>query len=247
MYQNGPFLIYSAAMEKKRLSKALAAAGIASRRACEELIFMGRVQVNGDTVKIPQTLVDWENDRIMLDGASVKGEHKKVYYMLNKPKGVICSSARVGRKPIILDLFPSSHERLFTIGRLDKDSTGLLLVTNDGHFSQEVIHPSANIIKEYLVKTMQEITAEHLEKISQGARVDDKWVRPVSVQKVRRGTFKICVKEGKKHEVRIIAEKAGLKVTELTRIRIGGLLLGPLAPGDYRPLTESDKKLIFAR
>lgn len=234
-------------MEKKRLSKALAAAGIASRRACEEIIFMGRVQVNGETIKIPQTLVDWENDRIMLDGSSVKGEQKKVCYMLNKPAGIICTNVRVGRKPIILDLFPASHERLFTIGRLDKDSTGLLLVTNDGHFSHQVIHPSSNITKEYVVKTMQEITAEHLEMLSQGARVDEKWVRPVSVQKVRKGTFKICVKEGKKHEVRIIAERAGLKVTDLTRIRIGGLLLGPLEPGEYRPLTDTDKKMIFSR
>lgn len=234
-------------MERKRLSKALAAAGIASRRACEELIFEGRVQVNGETTLVPQTLVDWENDRIMVDGSSVKGEQKKVCYMLNKPKGLICSNVRVGKKPIVLDLFPSSQERLFTIGRLDKDSTGLLLVTNDGHFSHEVIHPSANIIKEYLVKTMQEITAEHLDLLSQGARVDEKWVRPVSVQKVRKGTFKICVKEGKKHEVRIIAERAGLKVTDLTRIRIGGLVLGSLKSGEFRVLTEKDKKMIFAR
>lgn len=232
-------------MEKKRLSKALAAAGIASRRACEEIIFEGRVQVNGITVLIPQTLVDWESDRISVDGSSVKGEEAKACYILNKPKGIICSNVRVGRKPIILDLFPSFHERLFTVGRLDKDSTGLLLVTNDGQFAQQVIHPSARITKEYLVKTMQEITPEHLESLSQGARVDDQWVRPVSVQKVRRGTFKICVKEGKKHEVRIIAERAGLKVVELIRIRIGGLLLGTLPEGEYRPLTEKDRKQLF--
>ncbi len=234
-------------MEKKRLSKALAGAGIASRRACEEIIFMGRVQVNGETIKVPQTLIDFENDRITVDGSAVKAEQKKVYYMLNKPAGLICSNVRVGRKPIILDLFPESKERLFTIGRLDKDSTGLILVTNDGHFSQKVIHPSSNIIKEYLVKTMQEITPEHLETLSQGARVDERWLRPVSVQKVRRGTFRICVKEGKKHEVRIIAERAGLKVTELTRIRIGGLVLGSLPEGEYRTLTENDMKQIFSK
>lgn len=234
-------------MEKKRLSKALAAAGIASRRACEEIIFTGRVQVNGLTVFVPQTLVDFENDKILVDGASVKGEQGKVYYMLNKPTGIICSSVRVGKKPIILDLFPAHRERLFTIGRLDRDSSGLLLVTNDGHFSHQVIHPSSNIVKEYLVKTMQEITAEHLMSLSQGARVDDKWIKPVHVQKVRKGTFKICVKEGKKHEVRIIAERAGLKVVELIRIRIGGLLLGTLPSGEFRTLTETDKKLIFSR
>lgn len=233
-------------MEKKRLSKALASAGVASRRACETLIFEGRVQVNGGTILIPQTLVDWDSDSISVDGESVRGEQKKICYMLNKPKGIICSNVRVGRKPIILDLFPRSSDRLFTIGRLDKDTTGLLLVTNDGHFSHSVIHPSSNIIKEYLVKTAQEITGEYLEMLSQGARVDEKWVRPVLVQKVRRGTFKISVKEGKKHEVRIIAERARLKVIELTRIRIGGLTLGTLPVGDFRPLTEKDRKAIFA-
>lgn len=233
-------------MEKKRLSKALAAAGIASRRACEEIIFGGRVQVNGQTILVPQTLVDWENDEIIVDGSRVTAEQKKVCYLLNKPKGFICSSTRIGKKPIILDLFPHAHERLFTIGRLDKDTTGLLLVTNDGAFAQSVIHPSSNIIKEYLLKTVEEISAEHLECLAQGARVDERWVRPVSVQKVRRGTVKICVKEGRKHEVRIIAERAKLTVVDLSRIRIGRLTLGSLAPGDFRPLTAKDKQLIFA-
>ena len=136
-------------MEKKRLSKALASAGVASRRACEELIFAGRVQVNGSVIKIPQTLVDWHQDRIHVDALPVQGEHKKVYYMLNKPTGYICSSVRPGRKAIVLDLFPSSDKRLFTIGRLDKDTSGLLLVTNDGHFSHQVIHPSSNMNSAY--------------------------------------------------------------------------------------------------
>lgn len=231
-------------MEKKRLSKALAAAGIASRRACEEVIFGGRVQVNGTTVLVPQTLVDWENDEIRVDGERVSGEQKKIYYMLNKPDGYICSSARLGKKTIVLDLFPEEL-RLFTVGRLDRETTGLLLVTNDGHFANKVIHPSSNVIKEYIVKTSQEITPEHLDTLREGARVDDKWIRPVSVQKIRKGNFRVCVKEGKKHEVRIIAERAGLKIDELTRVRIGGLLLGNLPLGAYRILTDKDKKLIF--
>ena len=233
-------------MEKKRLSKALAAAGVASRRACEELIFAGRVQVNGVTIKLPQHHVDWKVDRIVVDGEAVRKEQKKVYYMLNKPTGYICTSTRPGKKKIVLDLFPKADERLFTVGRLDKETSGLLIVTNDGHFANRVIHPSSNIIKEYVVKTMQEITPDHLETLSQGARVDEKWVRPVSVRKMRKGTFKICVKEGKKHEVRIIAERAGLKVTELTRVRIGALLLNNLAVGEYRTLTEKDKDLLFS-
>ncbi len=232
-------------MEKKRLSKALAAAGIASRRASEELIFAGRVQVNGETTKVPQTLVNWEMDRISVDGEQVSGEQKKIYYMLNKPDGFICTNIRPGKKKIVLDLFPEVPERLFTVGRLDKETTGLLLVTNDGHFANKVIHPSSNVIKEYIVKTFQEIDLEHLQTLMEGARVDDKWVRPVSVAKIRRGTFRICVKEGKKHEVRIIAERAGLKITELNRIRIGSLVLGPLPLGEFRTLTDRDKSLIF--
>jgi 23S rRNA pseudouridine2605 synthase len=232
-------------MEKKRLSKALAAAGVASRRACEEIIFEGRVKVNGQTVKIPQTLVDWATDRIVVDEVGVSSEEKKVYYMLNKPAGYICSSARVGRKKIVLDLFQGAESRLFTVGRLDSDTEGLILVTNDGHFANKVIHPSSNITKEYIVRTAQEITPEYLETLSQGARIDDKWVRPVSVSKVRRGTFKICLKEGRKHEVRIIAERAQLDVLELRRVRIGSLLLGTLPVGEYRPLTPREKELLF--
>ena len=234
-------------MEKKRLSKALAAAGVASRRACEELIFAGRVQVNGAVVKIPQTPVSWGKDKILVDAEPVQGEQKKFSYMFNKPKGIICSSVRPGNKPIILDFFPNRDERLFTVGRLDKESTGLLLVTNDGHFAHRVIHPSSKVIKEYIVKTAQEITAEALKTLSEGARVDDKWVRPASVAKVRRGTFRICLKEGKKHEVRILAERAGLEVIELTRVRIGSLVLGPLPVGEFRVLTERDKELIFSQ
>jgi 23S rRNA pseudouridine2605 synthase len=232
-------------MEKKRLSKALAAAGVASRRACEELIFGGHVKVNGEVIKIPQTLVDWDTDRIVVDEIPVSSEQKKVYYMLNKPAGYICTNTRPGRKKIIFDLIPGGNERLFTIGRLDKDTEGLILVTNDGHFANDVIHPSSNITKEYVVKTAQEITPEHLETLAQGARVDEKWIRPVSVHKVRRGTFRIIVKEGRKHEVRIIAERAGLKVIELRRVRIGLLTLGTLPVGECRVLTEREKELLF--
>ena len=232
-------------MNEKRLSKALAAAGVASRRACEELIFEGRVKVNGIVVRVPQTMVDWERDKISVDEVGIKGEQNKLYFMLNKPAGYLCTSIRPGHQKIILDLFDEKSERLFTIGRLDRDTTGLLLVTNDGHFAQDVIHPSSDIIKEYLVKVLQEITSEYLETLSEGARVDDHWVHPVSVQKVRRGTFKICLKEGKKHEVRIITERAHLNIIELKRIRIGSLVLGSLPEGEYRPLTERDRKLIF--
>ncbi len=230
---------------KKRLSKALAAAGIASRRGAEELIFAGKVSVNGTTVKIPQTLVSWEEDLICVDKKPVSREESKLYFLLNKPRGFICSNARVGTKKIVSDLFTSVPERLFTIGRLDRDTTGLLLVTNDGNFANRVIHPSANITKEYLVRTHNEPFHEQLQQISQGIEIDGDWIQPVKVTKVRKGTLKVVVREGKKREVRLLVEQTGLKVLELKRIRIGGLLLGDIPEGTYRPLTEAERESIF--
>ncbi len=230
---------------KKRLSKALAAAGVASRRACEELIFNGKVKVNGKVVVVPQTLVSWEDDTIHVHGRLLANEEPKVYYVLNKPTGYICSNKRVGTKKIVTDLFEPLATRLFTIGRLDRDTTGLILVTNDGHFAQKVIHPSSNIQKEYLVKVKNEISHDELVTISRGTEVEGCWVKPVRVVKARRGTLKVVVMEGKKREVRLLVERAGLEILSLERIRIGGLTLGKLPIGNWRSLTEKDREKLF--
>lgn len=229
----------------KRLAKVLAAAGVASRRACEALIFDGKVKVNGVVVKLPQTLVDPQNDRILLENHPIQAQEEKVYYILNKPRGYTCSNTRLGSKKLVIDLFEGLQKRLFTIGRLDRDTTGLLLITNDGHFAQEVIHPSKNITKEYLVKTQQEITHTHLENLSKGTLIEGKWIRPVSVKKMRRGTVKIGVKEGKKREVRLMVQNAGLDLLSLSRIRIGGLKLGSLNEGEWRELSQKELQMIF--
>lgn len=231
-------------MTKQRLSKVLASAGIASRRACETLIFDGKVSVNGEIATQPQTLVSLEEDDVRIESTRVKALEEKVYYLLNKPRNFVCSNKPLGRKKLVVDLFPDSH-RLFTVGRLDRDTTGLLIVTNDGHFAQKIIHPSANIEKEYLVKVNSHITHDNLVAISRGGMVEGGFVKPVRVTKVRRGTLKVVVKEGRKREVRVLVQKAGLDIRELSRIRIGGLQLGPLSEGDYRPLTNSEKEAIF--
>ncbi len=233
-------------MKPNRLSKILAAAGVASRRASEQMIFDGKVRVNGKLVTVPQTLVDPTTDKIQVDDQQVTLKDEKVYYILNKPRGFTCSNKRIGRKKLVVDLFAGLKNRLFTIGRLDRDTTGLLLLTNDGLFAQEVIHPSKNITKEYLVKTRQEITHEHLSELSKGTLIEGKWIRPVRVSKVRRGTLKIAVKEGKKREVRLMVQNAGLTLLSLSRIRIGDLKLGPLQEGEWRELTEEERNLIFA-
>jgi 23S rRNA pseudouridine2605 synthase len=231
--------------KKKRLSKALAAAGVASRRAAEELIFAGRVKVNGNIEKVPQTLVDWDSDAIQVDDEPIKGEERKIYYILNKPHGFICSNTRIGTKKLVVDLFAHLKLRLFTVGRLDRDTTGLLLVTNDGDFANKVIHPSSNISKEYLVKTVQEITDIHLKDILKGTYIEGSRIKPVKVEKVRKGTLKVVVKEGKKREVRLLVQNAGLDILELSRIRIGGLRLGPIPEGTFREMTENEKQVIF--
>ncbi len=235
-------------MTEKRLSKALAHAGIASRRACEELIFEGRVTVNAKVITLPQTLVNWSNDLITVDGAPIQGEEKKVYYILNKPKGYLCSSIRKHpREKLVIDLFHGTHSRLFTVGRLDKETSGLLIVTNDGHFANNVIHPSLGVEKEYLAKTKQEISPEHLAKISKGIMIEGTFVKPAAVKKVRRGTVKVTVMEGKKREVRELLRHAGLDIVTLSRIRIGGLVLGPLGIKEWRPLTPVDRAQISGK
>lgn len=231
-------------MTKQRLSKTLAAAGVASRRACESLIFDGHVKVNGSVVLIPQTLVD-DRDQILVDDNPISKKEAKVYYILNKPAGYICSAKRTPSSKIVLDLFEGETKRLFTIGRLDKDTEGLLLVTNDGHFANKIMHPSSNITKEYLVKTDQDLTAEHLMAISNGTLVEGVFVKPVRVTKVRKGTVKVVISEGKKREVRLLLQAAGLKIDSLTRIRIGGLQLGVLPLGSWREMTENEKNAIF--
>lgn len=230
--------------EKKRLSKFLAAAGVAARRSCEEIIFAGRVTVNGSIALLPQTLVS-DKDKICVDGKAVEGAEAKVYYVLNKPTGYICTALKTDSTNIVLDLFADLPHRLFTVGRLDKDTQGLLLVTNDGHFANRVIHPSADIQKEYLAKTDTEISNDHLTAISNGTQVEGIFVKPIRVTKVRRGTIKITISEGKKREVRLLLEAAGLKVVELIRIRIGGLHLGMLPVGSWRPLSPREQELIF--
>lgn len=230
---------------RNRLSKVLAAAGIASRRHAEDLIFQGLVTVNGQCVRIPQTMACPKEDDIRFRGERIMPSVKKIYYILNKPKGTTCSSAKTDGRRLVLDIFPPQDGRLFTVGRLDRDTTGLLIVTNDGHFANSVIHPSANLTKEYVVKTKEEITHEHLTRISKGTFVEDVFVKPKKVVKVRRGTVKITVSEGKKREVRLLAANAGLSVVSLERIRIGGLTLGDIPEGAYREMTPLERAQIF--
>ncbi len=228
-----------------RLNKAVASSGICSRRKADELILQGAVTVNGTTVLEPFLRVDPKKDHIVVQGQKKVVPKAKLYFLLNKPRGYVCSNVRQNLEHLVVDLFPKNMPNLFTVGRLDRESTGLIIVTNDGDFANKVIHPSSNIVKEYLVKVSQEVFDDHLMLLSKGGFIEGTFVKPHRVQKLRRGTLKICVKQGKKREVRILCEKAGLEILELKRIRIGSLHLGSLSEGCYRVLTSKDKEAIF--
>lgn len=227
-------------MTKVRLNKFLSAAGVASRRKCDEIIFSGEVIINGRVAQGPFVQVDDQHDRVLVRGKPIAST-KKVYFMVHKPLGFVCTSERKfpGTK-LVIDLFSHLPYRVFTVGRLDKETSGLILVTNDGDFANKIIHPSYGITKEYLLKVNRDIIEKDLNTLMQGTMIDGKRVRPVAVSKVRRGTIKIVVNEGKKHEIRLFAEAAGLQILELKRIRIGSLVLGGLRYGEYRELTEAE-------
>ncbi|HRW58278.1 MAG TPA: pseudouridine synthase [Chlamydiales bacterium] len=223
-----------------RLNKYLALCNICSRRKSEEFIANGDVKVNGHVVTNPATQIE-DTDVVKFRNKTIKVEKKKLYFLLNKPIGYLCSNKRTSEKSkLAIDIFYAEKTRLFTIGRLDKNTSGLLLVTNDGDFANQVIHPSKDIEKEYLVKVREEISHEDLKKLTRRVRIENRWVKPVKVTKIRRGSFKIVIKEGLKHQVRIMTEYAGLTLMDLKRIRLGSLVLGNIPLGSYRSLTEKE-------
>ncbi|XP_047089484.1 putative ribosomal large subunit pseudouridine synthase SVR1, chloroplastic [Lolium rigidum] len=247
--------------EPQRLAKVLAAAGVASRRTSEELIFQGKVTVNGSVCTSPQTKVDIAKDSIYVNGNRIaKKLPPKLYFAVNKPKGYICSSGEEKSVISLLDdylkgwnkLQPGTPKpRLFTVGRLDVATTGLIVVTNDGEFAQKVAHPSSNITKEYVVTIDGAVHKKHLIAISEGTRIDGVKVVPDSVEPLdaqtdtKRTRLKIVVHEGRNHEVRELVQNAGLKVYALKRVRIGRFRLpSDLGIGKMVELKEADIKAL---
>ncbi|KQK23602.1 putative ribosomal large subunit pseudouridine synthase SVR1, chloroplastic [Brachypodium distachyon] len=246
--------------EPQRLAKVLAAAGVASRRTSEELIFQGKVTVNGSVCTSPQTKVDISKDSIYVNGNRIsKKLPPKLYFAVNKPKGYICSSGEESKSVIsLLDDYLKGWNkiqpgipkpRLFTVGRLDVATTGLIIVTNDGEFAQKVAHPSSNITKEYVVTIDGAVHKKHLVAISEGTKVDGVKVVPDLVEPLdaqpdaKRTRLRIVVHEGRNHEVRELVQNAGLKVYALKRVRIGRFRLpADLGIGKMVELKEADIK-----
>ncbi|CAA7390835.1 unnamed protein product [Spirodela intermedia] len=243
--------------ELQRLNKALAAAGVASRRKCDDLIFEGKVTVNGSVCRSPQTQVDLIRDSIYVNGNRLsKKLPPKLYFAVNKPKGYICSNGVESKS--VVSLFDDywkrwtqtnpgvPRPRLFTIGRLDVATTGLIIVTNDGDFAQKLAHPSSNISKEYIATIEGAVHKKHLIAISEGTKIDGIHCTPDSVelmpvQSDSKPRLRIVVHEGRHHEVRELIRNAGLQVHSLKRVRVGGYRLpSGLGHGKYVELQQAD-------
>ena len=228
-------------MPKERVQKILAAAGYGSRRACEKYIQAGRVRVNGELVELG-TKADPARDRITLDDNPVAAE-KHVYVMLHKPRGVVSSLNAQGDRKTVRDLVPLAG-RLYPVGRLDADSEGLVLLTNDGEMTNRLTHPRYGHTKEYEVLVNGYPKEEQLKTWRRGVVLDGEWTSPTKVKIIRKGAsgtwLSVTMREGKKHQIRRTAQSIGLHVKRLIRTRLGPLRLGNLKLGEWRELRPSE-------
>jgi len=226
-----------------RIQKFLSAAGVCSRRRGEAFIKAGRVSLNGQIVVELGTKIDPGNDQLSVDGKPIKYEPSMLYIALNKPADYVTSCRHPGEK-IVLDLVDIA-QRVYPIGRLDKDTTGLLLLTNDGRLHHKLSHPSFNHEKEYDVTVAKPITDGALQKLAAGLPMMESKTRPAKVQRIASRRFRIILKEGKNRQVRRMVRKVGNQVTRLKRIRVAGIKLGQLPTGKWRHLTEKEKEEIW--
>jgi 23S rRNA pseudouridine2605 synthase len=226
-----------------RLQVYLAHAGVASRRASEALILAGRVAVNGRVVEVLGEKVQ-AGDRVSLDGRPLEPEGVLHYLALHKPPGYLCSAADPQGRPLAGELLPRDiRERLYPVGRLDFQSSGLILFTNDGDFAARVGHPSAGIEKEYLVEASGPIPDQVLEEFSRGLSIEGVFYRARAVERAGRKALRIILVEGKNREIRRVFSHFHLHPVKLHRLRIGPILLGNLPPGASRPLKNEELRM----
>ena len=228
---------------KERLQKIIARCGIASRRKAEEMILEGRVTVNGVVATIGMK-ADIEKDHIKVDGKLLRKPEPKVYIMFNKPRRCITSLYDPEGRPTVKDFLKDVKFRVFPVGRLDYDSEGLLILTNDGELANALLHPRKMIPKTYIVKVDGILDEEDIEKLEKGVRLENGVTAPAKVRRIRKAKvnswIEITIYEGRKRQVRRMLEKVGHPVLRLKRVRINGLELGNLPAGAYRYLTPEE-------
>ncbi len=229
-------------MVKQRLQKVLAAAGVDSRRNCEKLIRAGMVEVNGSLVDTLPAFIDPEKDVITVSGRRICPE-QKVYFLLNKPKGVICTNYDPQGRKKAIDII-SAHQRIFCVGRLDIDTTGIIVLTNDSELANILTHPSYQISKTYIAKVKGQITSEQMEKLKRGIWLTEGRTAGASVKILKRGhkdsLIEITVRQGLNRQVRRMLAKVALPVKSLKRTRIGKLTVRGLGVGKFRTLKKAE-------
>ncbi|HEX2360122.1 MAG TPA: pseudouridine synthase [Solirubrobacterales bacterium] len=225
-----------------RLAKYLAHGGVASRRAAEELIAAGRVSVGGEVVTDPAHDVD-DSGHVEVDGRPVAAEPREVW-ALNKPEGVVSTASEPGRRRAVTELVDSDR-RLYPVGRLDADSTGLILLTNDGELANRLTHPRYGVPKTYRVTLARPPSTRELEQLRTGVRLDDGPTAPAEVSRRGESEIEVTIREGRKRQLRRMAEAVGNEVTALERVRIGSLELGGLRRGEARRLDDDEARSLW--
>ncbi len=227
-----------------RLQKVLAAAGVASRRTSEAMISRGRVEVNGKVVREQGMRVDPHRDTIRVDGSRIPPPRRHVYLVLNKPRGVVSTLSDPEGRPTLADLLERRKERLFHVGRLDTDTEGLIILTNDGEFAHRLAHPSYEVPKTYLAEVEGVVEQPTVKRLRHGLMLEDGPVKPDAVKVTNRGPAKslveVTIHEGRNRIVRRMFDAVGHPVRRLSRIRIGPVRLGQLAQGASRELTSAE-------
>lgn len=241
---------YTNGMATKPLLKVLTEAGIDSRRQLADAIREGRVRVNGSVAEDFRQPIDVAKDKITINGQPVDLKPvQMVYLMLNKPAGVISTTSDERGRRTVIDLLPEKyrHLRLYPVGRLDRDTTGLLLLTNDGELTNHLTHPRYESEKEYLVSIKDTLKPDEKRKLEQGIRLEDGLTHPAVIQKTNDLPFNysITIHEGKKRQVRRMFDSVGHPVQTLKRVRTGGLRLGKLKEGEFRELSAQEIKALL--
>lgn len=226
----------------EKLQKVLARAGIASRRVCEELIAQGRVRVDGAVARLGAR-VDVDAQLVEVDGAPIGLRPDLVHYLLNKPRGVVTTASDPQGRPTVLDLVPASP-RVHPVGRLDLDTEGLLLLTNDGELTHRLTHPGFGVDKEYLAQVRGTPSRGALRRLREGVELDDGPTAPAEASSPSPGVIRLTIHEGRNRQVRRMCEAVGHPVERLVRTRIGPLRDPQLAPGEWRALTRDEVRAL---
>jgi 23S rRNA pseudouridine2605 synthase len=223
-----------------RLAKFLAHAGVASRRGAEEIIRTGRVSIAGEVVTDPARDVDADSG-VAVDGRFLEGEEERMVFVVNKPSGVLSTARDTHGRRTVVDLVPARGSRLYPVGRLDADSTGLILVTNDGDLAQRLTHPSFEVPRVYRATVYPSPVPEGaLRALREGVDLDDGRTAPAKVRQLKPGVLELTIREGRNHQVKRMCEAVGHRVRTLTRTRFGPLRLDDLPEGAHRRLKQAE-------